>query len=108
MVIIIIIDVVFISLYVIVLAVAVTVIDVLPSHRAETVEFAGKCVLHLAASSPADLAGKTGRILLSGDLAMEYGFRDVDGDMPAGTRQVNFVLGKVGKISELLNNCKIR
>jgi len=66
--------------------------------RAETVEFAGKCVLHLAASSPADLASKTGRILLSGDLAMEYGFRDVDGDMPAGTRQVNFVLGKLGYV----------
>jgi dehydrogenase/reductase SDR family protein 1 len=44
----------------------------------ESVEFSGKAVAHLAADP--NYMSKTGRILLTGDLAREYGFVDDDGD----------------------------
>ncbi len=45
----------------------------------ESVEFAGQAVVHLAADR--NRIRKTGRILLTCDLAMEYGFKDEDGDV---------------------------
>ena len=48
--------------------------------NAESVEFAGMAVAHLAADDPGQvLASKSGRTLLVGDLAHEYGFVDLDG-----------------------------
>jgi len=43
----------------------------------ESIEFAGMAVAHLA-KDPNKLS-KTGRILLTGDLGLEYGFQDLDG-----------------------------
>jgi dehydrogenase/reductase SDR family protein 1 len=50
-----------------------------PFANAETVEFAGKAIANLAAD--ANKMGKTGKIVLVCDLAKEYGFTDVDGDI---------------------------
>ena len=44
---------------------------------AESVEFAGRAIAHLAADS--DHINKTGKIVFVGDLAHEYGFTDLDG-----------------------------
>jgi dehydrogenase/reductase SDR family protein 1 len=53
---------------------------------AETVEFAGKAVVHLAADS--DVIKKTGRVHLTSDLAYEYGFKDADGEIHGDIRKV--------------------
>ena len=44
----------------------------------ESVEFSGKAVAHLAADP--GIMAKSGRILMTGDLAREFGFVDDDGD----------------------------
>lgn len=46
----------------------------------ETPRYVGRAVAALAADP--DVAGKTGRVLTSWDLAEEYGLRDVDGTQP--------------------------
>ena len=43
----------------------------------ETIEYAGKCVVHLAGDK--DIMKKSGKILMSTDLGDEYNFVDVDG-----------------------------
>jgi len=62
--------------------------------RAETVEFSGRAILYLAADDK--MAEKTGRILFTQDLAVEYGFTDVDGLNPLSTRHVGFYLVAAG------------
>jgi hypothetical protein len=52
---------------------------------AETVEFAGKAVVHLAADK--DMIKKTGRVHFTSDLAYEYGFRDADGKIHGDLRK---------------------
>ncbi|KAI8516853.1 Dehydrogenase reductase SDR member [Branchiostoma belcheri] len=47
------------------------------SQRAD---YSGKGIVHLATDP--DIMAKTGRILTSGDLADEYGFKDIDGRSP--------------------------
>jgi NAD(P)-dependent dehydrogenase (short-subunit alcohol dehydrogenase family) len=49
---------------------------------AESQRFTGRAIVHLAADPK--VLEKTGRALASRDLADEYGFRDVDGKLPAG------------------------
>jgi dehydrogenase/reductase SDR family protein 1 len=44
----------------------------------ESIELSGQAVAHLAAD--ANIMSKSGRILMTGDLAREYGFVDVDGE----------------------------
>ena len=63
-------------------------------EKGESVEFAGKSIRYLAADG--NLASKTGRILMTAELAEEYGFQDVDGRPVASMRQVNNVLGHMG------------
>jgi len=46
----------------------------------ETVEFSGKAVVHLAKDG--NIIKKTGRVLTTADMALEYGFREDDGTMP--------------------------
>lgn len=46
-------------------------------RQGETTEFAGIAVVHLAADPKRHQ--KTGRILLTGELGREYGFKDLDG-----------------------------
>ncbi|XP_006816909.1 dehydrogenase/reductase SDR family member 1-like [Saccoglossus kowalevskii] len=53
-------------------------------ENGESTEYAGKGVVHLA--SDPNIMKKTGRILLVGDLASEYGFTDIDGNVPPHSR----------------------
>ncbi len=62
--------------------------------KGETVEFAGKAIAHLAADP--NRIQKTGRILLTCDLAMEYGFKDEDGDVH-DTRNLKKILRNEGR-----------
>ncbi len=50
------------------------------AERGETPVFVGRAVAALAADP--DLIAKTGQILLASELAIEYGFTDVDGKIP--------------------------
>jgi len=54
----------------------------LAAVRGETPRFTGRAVAALAADP--DVLHHTGRALASRDLALEYGFRDVDGNLPDG------------------------
>ena len=60
----------------------------------ETVEFAGKAVAGLAAD-PNKLS-KTAKIVLTSDLAREYGFTDEDGQIHGDIRQIRWMLTKNG------------
>uniref|UniRef100_A0A5S6QET7 Dehydrogenase/reductase SDR family member 1 n=1 Tax=Trichuris muris TaxID=70415 RepID=A0A5S6QET7_TRIMR len=60
--------------------------------NAETVEFAGKCVVHLAADK--NIMKKTGRILFTADVAREYGFTDVNNKPIECVRSVKLLLAK--------------
>ena len=55
-------------------------------HDAETVEMAGRAISHLAADP--NIMTKTGRILMTFDLAQEYGFTDVDGEVHGDIRSI--------------------
>ncbi|XP_071493540.1 dehydrogenase/reductase SDR family member 1-like [Diadema antillarum] len=59
----------------------------------ESPEYAGKCVVGLAQDK--NIMRKTGKVLLTMDLADEYGFTDVDGHRPMNYRQVKslFLMG---------------
>ena len=48
----------------------------------ESTEFPGMAIAHLAADP--NYIAKTGKILLTSDLAKEYGFKDLDGSIPEG------------------------
>eukprot|EP00095_Tigriopus_kingsejongensis_P001972 maker-scaffold886_size84816-snap-gene-0.30 protein:Tk01972 transcript:maker-scaffold886_size84816-snap-gene-0.30-mRNA-1 annotation:"dehydrogenase reductase sdr family member 1" len=63
-------------------------------ENAETVEFAGQAVAHLAADDAK--MKKTGKILLTADLAREYGFTDEDGQIHGDMREVKFQLSSAG------------
>jgi dehydrogenase/reductase SDR family protein 1 len=54
----------------------------LDTSRAESQRFTGRAIAALAADP--EVHAKTGRALISRDLADEYGFVDVDGKLPAG------------------------
>ena len=49
----------------------------------ETPQFSGKAVAHLAGDSADKRMGKTGRILMTIDMANEYKFTEDDGSLPA-------------------------
>ena len=61
---------------------------------AETVEMAGRAIAHLAADR--DVLKKTGRVLMTFDLAHEYGFTDVDGELHGDIRSVKKRLRSTG------------
>ncbi|VDN53230.1 unnamed protein product [Dracunculus medinensis] len=62
--------------------------------KGESPEFAGRAVVALA-SDPVILK-KSGRILLTADLASEYGFVDIDGKSPVNMRNLNTALEYFG------------
>merc|ERR1712142_463581 len=49
--------------------------------RGETTEFAGKAIAHLVAGEP-NMIKRTGRVLLTNDLAAEFKFKEDDGTLP--------------------------
>ncbi|CAJ0919857.1 unnamed protein product, partial [Mesorhabditis belari] len=61
---------------------------------AESVEFSGKAIVALASDSK--LMKKTGKILLTYDIAKEYKFKDIDGKMPGDMRQMKTALEFLG------------
>jgi len=60
----------------------------------ESIEFAGKAVVHLAADS--NIMQRTGKIVNTVDLAQEFGFKDVDGTLPKDFRSVKSILERAG------------
>lgn len=59
---------------------------------AESVEFAGKCIVSLAKDP--NLMSKSGRILMTPELGREYNLVDVDGRVIDSMRQINWLLGR--------------
>jgi len=62
--------------------------------KGETIEFAGKAVVHLAADP--NIMTKTGKIINTADVATEYGFTENDGTKPIDFRQLNTLLAYGG------------
>lgn len=58
----------------------------------ESVEFAGKSIVNLALDR--NLMSKSGRILITADLASEYGFVDIDGKSPDNIRSLSFLISQ--------------
>ncbi|KJH47742.1 oxidoreductase, short chain dehydrogenase/reductase family protein [Dictyocaulus viviparus] len=58
--------------------------------ESESPEFAGKAVVALAADEK--VQKKSGKILMTYDLANEYGYKDIDGGMPMDIRRVTTAL----------------
>merc|ERR1719323_2736648 len=56
----------------------------------ETIEFSGKAIAALAADP--NKIQKTGKIVFTNALALEYGFRDEGGILPIDFRSINFLL----------------
>ncbi|XP_033122699.1 dehydrogenase/reductase SDR family member 1-like [Anneissia japonica] len=61
----------------------------------ETIEFPGIAIAHLAADQ--NIMKKTGRIFLTVDLADEYGFKDINGQVPPSYRRVKDLLKMVNR-----------
>ena len=61
---------------------------------AESVEFSGMAIAHLA--SDPNIMDKSGRILMTHDLAHEYGFKDVDGTIRGDIRSLKKTLEMEG------------
>ena len=57
------------------------------SDEMESTEFPGMAIAHLAADP--NYFSKTGKILLTRELAQEYGFKDLDESVPAGFPKLN-------------------
>ncbi len=50
----------------------------------ESIEFAGKCIAALARDS--NLMEETGKILIAAEIALKYGFTDINGKQPISQR----------------------
>ncbi|KAL5016955.1 hypothetical protein ScPMuIL_006544 [Solemya velum] len=59
-------------------------------EKGETAEYAGLCIVYLMQDP--NRMKKSGHVLLSTDLASEYGFVDVDGSTPDSIRSLKFVM----------------
>jgi len=59
-------------------------------EEGETIEYSGKCVVHLAADP--NVMNKTARVLVTGDLGDYYGFIDVDGSKPKSVRSIKYLM----------------
>jgi len=75
-------------------------------EEGETIEFAGKAIVHLAARDQADVMKKSGKIVTTNDLSSEYGFTENDGTLPMDFRQINTHLARAGRtwIAALIPN----
>ncbi|ESO00622.1 hypothetical protein HELRODRAFT_83027 [Helobdella robusta] len=60
----------------------------------ESTQFAGLAISHLAADK--NMMNKTAKVLITTDLANEYGFTDIDGGMPANFRSLSYLLSHQG------------
>ncbi|GMS85468.1 hypothetical protein PENTCL1PPCAC_7643 [Pristionchus entomophagus] len=60
----------------------------------ESIEFAGKCVVALA--SDPKVSRKTGKVLMTGDIAREYKFKDIDDVLPMDSRSLKIALRFLG------------
>jgi len=63
--------------------------------QGETTAFSGRCIVALAKDP--DLMQRSGKILLTCDLANEYGLVDVDGRTPSNIRSVKAIANMPGK-----------
>ncbi|XP_060080394.1 dehydrogenase/reductase SDR family member 1-like [Ylistrum balloti] len=68
----------------------------------ETTEYAGKAIVNLLTDKNL-VNKKSGKILLTSDLAYEYGFKDIDGRQPPSIRQLSFLLGQNPKTAWMAN-----
>ena len=62
--------------------------------KGETTEFAGQCIVKLACDP--EIMKKSGKILMTCDLAREYGLQDEPGHTPTEMRQLNGLLKQFG------------
>ena len=67
--------------------------------KGETIEFAGKAIVHLAADP--NMMAKTCKILNTADLANEYSFTENDGTSPIDFRSAYFSCLWAGSIFEI-------
>ena len=65
------------------------------AYPGETTAFAGRCIVALAKDP--DVMRRSGKILLTCDLANEYGLVDVDGRTPSNIRSVKAIANMPGK-----------
>lgn len=65
-------------------------------ENGESTEFAGKCLVALAADP--NIMAKTGRILMTAELACEYDLYDDDGKRPMSIRSINTGLELLGGV----------
>ena len=65
-------------------------------ENGESLEFSGKAIAHLAAADTDNLRRKTGRILLTADLAREFDFTDDNGLVTGDMRNVKALLSNRG------------
>lgn len=71
-------------------------------ENGESTEFAGKCLVALAADP--NLMAKTGRIVMTSELASEYGLFDKDGKQPMSIRSIKTGLIMLGGLFEVIAN----
>lgn len=77
-------------------------------QNGETPEYAGKCVVHLMQDP--NIMRKSGRVLLTSDLASEYRFKDVDGKIPVNMTSLKFITSRspyTRWISGLIPSCVV-
>ena len=53
-------------------------------EKGETIEYAGKAVVHLAADK--NIMARSGRIVMTADIGREFGFVDITGESPIDFR----------------------
>lgn len=63
-------------------------------ENGETIEYAGKTVVHLAADP--NIMARSGKILLTSDIGREFGFVDTNGKIPIDFRQVKVLVAYGG------------
>ena len=53
-------------------------------EKGETIEYAGKVVVHLAADK--NIMARSGKIIMTADIGREFGFADITGENPIDFR----------------------
>nr|CAB3237646.1 dehydrogenase/reductase SDR family member 1-like [Phallusia mammillata] len=74
-------------------------------EHSESSQFTGRCISHLLVDP--DLMKKTGKILLSSDVAADFNFKDVDGRSPVSMRSIKSIVGSGGStgLAECIPEC---
>jgi len=63
-------------------------------EKGETIEYAGKVVVHLAADK--NIMARSGKIIMTADIGREFGFVDITGESPIDFRQVKVLVAYGG------------